>query len=120
MGKEMDDAELKLDIEEERVEVADARVKELEVEAIQTGNSLRSMEVNEQQGVDRVTSKSGKINSLKGELEAKKKEAEDAEALYDVRCQKCDDLDLELEKSKSEYERMKMEFDVLISEISDI
>jgi len=120
LTKEMEAAEAKLDVEEERVEVADARVKELEVEATQTGNSLRSMVVTEKQGVDRVTSKSDKISDLKREFEAKRKEAEEAEKLYDVKCQECDAKDQELEEQKAAYERIKMEFEVLISEISDI
>merc|ERR1712080_536406 len=69
-----------LDNEDERVETADARVKELEAEVTQVGNSLRSMEICEKEGTDRVSSSDSKMIDMEEKYKARDIEATELES----------------------------------------
>ena len=112
--------EEELDQQEERIEIADARVKELEVEVTQLGNSLRSMEINEGQAVERTQSGDVRINESQKkyeEIEARAIKFEEKSKELD---QLCDDAEDRLSAVKSQYEVDKAELDQLLAEINEM
>jgi len=117
---QLQEAEELLDQEDERVEECDAKVKQLEVEVTLVGNSLRSMEICEKEGVERVIN----VDSKMLDLESKYKEKEVIASEYEARAeeleQQSDALDGELIQARQAYEATKVEFDALIAEINEI
>jgi len=116
----LQECEEKLDLEDERVETADVRVKELEVEVTLTGNSLRSMEINEKEGNERVSSSDNKMVSWENRYKEKDAEATENEAKSADLEQQSDAKDEELNQARAAYDATKVEFDALIAEIAEI
>merc|ERR1712164_55892 len=71
----LQESEETLDQEDERVEASDIRVKQLEVEVTQVGNSLRSMEICEKEGTERVSHSDNKMVSWENRYKEKDEEA---------------------------------------------
>jgi len=117
---DLQEKEETLDNEDERVEISDARVKELESEVTQVGNSLRSMEICEKEGNDRVSSSDGKMIDIENRYKEKDIEATEWESKSEELEQQSDALDEELNQARLAYDATKVEFDALISEINEI
>lgn len=113
-------SEEELDQEDERVEKADTRVKVLESEVTQVGNSLRSMEICEKEGCERVSSGETKMSTLESKFKDKEKEATELEAEAEKLEEESDGKDEELNQARSAYDTTKLEFDALIAEIAEI
>ena len=114
------EGEERLDQEEERCEIADTRVKTLEVEVTQVGNTLRSMEINEGQASVRTESGDTKIS----EMEAKYQDMESKAAEFEERAKELErrqeELDEELQIEKDKYNQTKTEFDALCAHINEM
>merc|ERR1711881_116373 len=113
-------SEEELDQEDERVEAADTRVKQLESEVTQVGNSLRSMEICEKEGVDRVSMGDNKMVGLESKYKEKEAEATALEAEAEKLEEQSDAKDEELNQARQAYDATKLEFDALIAEIAEI
>jgi len=116
----LQECEEKLDHEDERVETSDVRVKELEVEVTLMGNSLRSMEINEKEGNERVSSSDNKMVTWENKYKEKDAEATENEARSADLEQQSDAKDEELNQARAAYDTTKVEFDSLIAEIAEM
>jgi len=116
----LQESEETLDVEDERVEAADVRVKELEVEVTQVGNSLRSMEICEKEGCERVSHSDSKMISWENKYKEKDEEATVNEAKSAELEELSDAKDEELNQARLAYDSAKVEFDSLIAEINEI
>ncbi|XP_012560521.1 tropomyosin-1 [Hydra vulgaris] len=114
------EADEKLDQEEERRDIADAKVKLLEVEVTQVGNTLRSMEINEGQASVRTECGDTKIS----EMEAKYQEMEARAAEFEEKAKRLErrqeELDEELQLEKDKFNQTKTEFDALCAHINEM
>lgn len=108
------------DEEEERCETSDARVKELEVEVTQIGNSLRSMEINEGQAVERSEGGDSKISVMREKYESMEARAMEYEQKTADREAQYDDAEEELAKAKDKYNSTKQDLDNLLAEIAEM
>jgi len=109
-----------LEEEEERLNSADLRVKELEVEAVQSGNLLRSMKINEEVAAESYTKSDCKLEEVTNRLfemtERARQKEEDAKELEE----KLVDLDDELTHEKERYHEVKSDYDALLAEVAEI
>lgn len=112
--------EEKLDIEEERFEVADGRVKELEVEVTNVGNTLRSTETNDMQTNLRIESADVQLT----DLEDKKTESEEAAVELEEQAKQLelelDEHEVTLAAKKEEYAQSKSQMESCLNEINDM
>lgn len=118
--EEMLICEEEFDTHDERLEVADNRVKELEVEVTQVGNTLRSIETAE--GQCSIRSQSGQ--TIIEEHSSKLKETEDDAVGFE---EKVRELEAELEGleenlagGKEEFARVKQELDSFINQLAEM
>ena len=114
------EAEENLDQEEERVENADASVKELEVEVTQVGNSLRSMEITEGQAIVRTESGNSRISEMSQKFEEMETKAQKFEERSKELEEEFDKLDEELNIVKDAHSKEQIEFDNLMAEIAEL
>merc|ERR1712159_149827 len=117
---DLQECEEKLDLEDERVETHDIRVKQLEVEVTLVGNSLRSMEICEKEGNERVSHSDNKMVSWENRYKEKDEEATVNEARSAELEEQSDAKDEELNQARAQYDATKVEFDALIAEIAEI
>jgi len=112
--------EEKLDIEEERFEVADGRVKELEVETTNVGNTLRSTETSDMQANLRIESSDVQLN----ELDDKKTESEAAAVELEEQAKELelllDEHEVTLAAKKEECAQCKSQMECCLNEINDM
>jgi len=109
-----------LEEEEERLTSADLRVKELEVEAVQSGNLLRSMKINEEVAAESYTKSDCKLEEMTNRLfemtERARQKEEEAKELEE----KLIDFDDELTHEKERYHEVKSDYDALLAEVAEI
>jgi len=118
--QDVDVLESQLEDEEARCSVSDVRVKELEVEVVQVGNMLRSMEINEEKASKSQNSSETKLEAMSDSLEEIEQKAADfeekAKGLED-QLQAAED---DLESVREEYQRTKNEYDALLAEFAEL
>jgi chromosome segregation ATPase len=117
---EVAEAEEQLDQEEERCETADARVKSLEVEVTQVGNSLRSMQINEDQANERTMSGDTAIGDKDGNRGLMEERAIAAEERVKGLEDEYDKLDAELADAKEKYIKENEELNSVLAEINEM
>jgi len=116
----VEEAEQELDREEERFTDSDSRVKELEVEAVQTGNLLRSMEINEVNASKSQSKSSCKVDEMKDKVDEKcncAEEKEEESAELELRLQ---GLDQDVQDARDRYHQVKSDYDALLAEVAEI
>jgi len=117
---ELEELEAKLDEEEQRREENDERVKQLELQVLQVGNNLRTMETSEDSSNQRESMYIEKIKKI-GEEYA---EAEERAARYEGQMtaleEQQDEVDGALQKMKSAYDDAKRAMDLELAEIAEI
>ena len=112
--------EEELDQEEERCELSDVKVKNLEVEVTQVGNSLRSMEINEGEACSRTKSGDEKITEMQkkhDDMEARAVKFEEKSAELEQELESKED---ELNEAKNQYSASKEQMDAVISEVNEM
>lgn len=118
--QKLEKSEDELESEEVRFSESDMRVKELEVEAVQAGNLLRSMEINEDNAAKSQSSSSTKVEDMKNKVDdiieaAEKKEAESQDLEKEL-----NKLDDDVQDSRERYHQVKAEYDALLAEVAEI
>lgn len=120
VSRQLTKDEEELDQQEERAHQADIRVKELESEAVQVGNTLRSMEINENVTTESQSKLSVKIQQRKEMLNETIARAEHFER-EDKRLQALwNEKDDEKNVAKSTFDSTKLEYDSLMAEVENI
>jgi len=116
----LEENENTLDDEEERLASADVRVKELEVEAVQSGNLLRSMKINEEVASVSYTKSDSKLEEMTQRLyemnERAREKEEEAKELEERSAEDEDTLQAEIER----HNEVKTDYDALLAEVAEI
>ena len=81
---------------------------------------MRSMEISEKEGVDRVSSGDNKMVEMESKYKEKEEEASSLEAKAEELESQSDAKDEELIAARQSYVATKLEFDVLLAEINEI
>lgn len=120
VNAEIDELEQAYDQEEERSTNADNRVKSLEIEVLQVGNNLRTMEISQDQSIQRDSEHSVQITELTAKLQAASEKAEKFEALLGELEKNQEELENKLQEEKDSYNDTKRDMDLILAEIQEI
>lgn len=116
----LEEAEAELDREEERFNEADARSKELEVEAVQIGNLLRSMEINEGNAAKSQSKSTTRVEEWKDKVDCKICDAEEKEDESAELEKALIDLEQDVHEAREKYQQVKSDYDALLAEVAEI
>ena len=116
----LNEAEDKLDREEERAEKFDARAKELEAEVTLVGNSLRSMKLCEQKGLERANDGDVQVQNARSELAAMDRDAYTAEERRDELERILEEKDEEVKSVQLAYDATKVELITLEQDLLNL
>jgi len=117
---EIDELEQAYDVEDERANNADNRVKGLEIEVLQVGNNLRTMEISQDQSNQRDSEHNTQINELTTKLQGASEKAEKFEALLGELEKNQEELEGKLQEEKDKYNNTKRDMDLILAEIQEM
>merc|ERR1712002_1097802 len=120
VNSEIDELEQAYDTEEERATNADNRVKSLEIEVLQVGNNLRTMEISQYQSNQRDSEHNSQITELTTKLQSVSEKAEKFEALLGELEKNQEELEGKLQEEKDKYNNTKRDMDLILAEIQEM
>jgi len=110
--------EVDLERTEDRADSAETKVTELEEELKVVGNNMKSLEVSEQEALQREDSYEENIRDLSGRLKDAEGRADMAERTMAKLQKECDRLEDELLAEKEKYKNISEELDQTLNELS--